>query len=610
MKLKFSVILTIIISTFNPTFAQDKNPGKEPFKSNLPIIILEVDGQINAQDKIAAHMKVLYKEGQKQYASDAKDYSFDGNIRIKLRGNSSLGYSQKKFTLETRDAEDKELDVPLLGMPAEHDWVLLSPYADVSMIRDALAFRLWTDMGYWAPRIRMCEVVYNGEYAGIYGLAESIKPGKDRVDIGKLKKKDVSGRELTGGYLLRIDTYNEKDATFTSDVPGIGEGGFTNQITWTCRYPKKKKLQPEQFDYIKGFIHDMEHCIASDSYADPKEGYSKYINVSSFIDYFIHTELSLNPDGYKRSAYFYKTKQNEDGTGGKLHAGPTWDYNLAYGMCSFCNADDINAWVFEGCNTNPTPQIWKKLYLDPAFLKKVKARYAELRKTTLSEKHINGIIDEYVKELSKVQKRHFDRYPELLGEETKRNEPGTGMFGNFGGFAGGFPGMGEMPEGGFPGFGGGMPGFGGAMPDSVNFGGFPGFGGGFPGFGGGMPDMSQIPNFGGRFPGFGGGGFPGMPEGGFPGFGGAMPDSISFGGFPGFGGGFPAMPEGGFPGFGGGMPDMGQMGGFPGMGDMGGMMLSMFRSYSVKNYEDEIKMLKQWLSERLKVLDEKLDYHS
>ena len=47
-----------------------------------------------------------------------------------------------------------------------------------------------------------------------------------------------------------------------------------------------------------------------------------------------------------------------------------------------------------------------------------------------------------------------------------------------------------------------------------------------------------------------------------------------------------------------------------GMGDMGGMMLSMFRSYSVKNYEDEIKMLKQWLSERLKVLDEKLDYHS
>lgn len=597
MRIKSVIALAIMMAVVANGMAQDKNPGKEPFKSNLPIIILEVEGRINAQDKIDAHMKVIYKEGQKQYASDSKQYSYDGPIRIKLRGNSSLGYNQKKFTLETRDAEGQELDVSLLGMPAEHDWVLLSPYADVSMMRDALAFRLWTDMGYWAPRIRMCEVVYNGEYAGIYGLAESIKVGKDRLDIANLKKKDVSGIELTGGYLLRIDTYNEKDATFASDVPGIGEGGFTNQIVWTCRSPKKKKLQPEQFDYIKGFISDMEHCIASDNYTDPKEGYSKYINVSSFVDYFIHTELSLNPDGYKRSAYFYKTKQNEDGTGGKLHAGPTWDYNLAYGMCSFCNADDINAWVFEGCNTNPTPQIWKKLYLDPVFLKKVKARYAELRKTSLSEKHIFSIIDEYANQLSKVQKRHFDRYPELLGNETKRNEPGTGMFGNFGGgfagFGGGMPDMSNMPN-----FGGGFPGFGGggftAMPDSINFGGFPGFGdrfpgfgGGFGGFGGGMPDMSNMPNFGGGFPGFGGFG-----GGGFP----AMPDSISFGGgLPGFGGGF-----GGFPG-------MGEMGG---MGDMGGMMLSMFRSYSVKSYEDEIKMLKEWLSERLKALDEKLDYHS
>jgi len=602
MKFKSTIVLAMMLAIGANCMAQDKNPGKEPFKSNLPIIILEVDGRINAQDKIPAHMKVIYRDGQKQYSSDSKQFSYDGPIRIKLRGNSSLGYNQKKFTLETRDENDKELDVPLLGMPAEHDWVLLSPYADVSMMRDALAFRLWTDMGYWAPRIRMCEVVYNGEYAGIYGLAESIKVGENRLDIAKLKKKDVSGQELTGGYLLRIDTYNEKDATFTSDVPGIGEGGFTNQIVWTCRSPKKKNLQPEQFDYIKGFIRDMEHCIASDNYTDPKEGYSKYINVSSFVDYFIHTELSLNPDGYKRSAYFYKTKQNDDGTGGKLHAGPTWDYNLAYGMCSFCNADDIHAWVFEGCNTNPTPQIWKKLYLDPTFLKKVKARYAELRKTTLSEKHLFGIVDEYANQLSKAQKRHFDRYPELLGNETKRNEPGTGMFGNFGGgfggFGGGMPDMSNMPN-----FGGGFPGFGGggfpAMPDSINFGAFPGVGDRFPGFGGGFG------GFGGGFPGFGGaatdstsvGGFPGF-GGGFPGFGGGMPDMSNmpnFGDFGGFGGGF------------GGFPSMGEMGG---MGDMGGMMLSMFRSYSVKNYDDEIKMLKEWLSERLKALDEKLDYRS
>ena len=113
-------------------------------------------------------MKVIYKEGQKQYSSDSKEYSYDGPIGIKLRGNSSLSFNQKKFTLETRDENGKNANVPLLGLPAEHDWVLLSTYVDVSMIRDAFAFQLWNEMGHWAPHTRMCEVIYNGTYAGIY----------------------------------------------------------------------------------------------------------------------------------------------------------------------------------------------------------------------------------------------------------------------------------------------------------------------------------------------------------------------------------------------------------------------------------------------------------
>ena len=80
--------------------------------------------------------------------------------------------------------------------------------------------------------------------------------------------------------------------------------------------------------------------------------------MESFVDYIIHTELSLNADGLKRSTYFYKTKQNEDGTGGKLHAGTVWDYNLAYGNCNFANGNNIEAWVYNGGETNPTPAMF------------------------------------------------------------------------------------------------------------------------------------------------------------------------------------------------------------------------------------------------------------
>jgi hypothetical protein len=412
-------------------FALSANAQKK-----LPVISITTSTPLNAQQKVAAHIKT---EG------------YDGPIGIKLRGNSSLGYNQKKYTLETRDADGKEVDVSLLGMPAHSDWVLLAPYNDISMSRDPLAFQLWRDMGHWGPRTVMCEVTVDGDYRGIYILSEAIKRGKDRVNISKLKKSDTSGRELTGGYLLRIDTFNEDDATFTSKVPGIGEGNMSSEVIWSCIYPKKKNLQPEQMAYIQNYIDTVEQVIQSDHFADPQKGYAHYIDVPSFIDYFIHTELSLNADGYKRSAYFYKEKQQADGSGGKLFAGPVWDYNLAYGNANFANANNLEAWCFEGASNNPTPAMWQRLLQDPDFRKAVKKRYQQLRRGVLSNKAINDFIDRQVKLVTEAKDRHFKTYPELIVSEERKQqwEEQQKQMGGFP-FGGGFPPMGEMPQGGFP----------------------------------------------------------------------------------------------------------------------------------------------------------------
>ena len=402
-------------------------------KNGLPLITIKAETELNATKKVTAHMQM---EG------------YDGAIGIKLRGNSSLSFNQKKYTFETRDADGKEQDVSLLGMPAHCDWVLLAPYNDVSMVRDPLAFQLWREMGHWGPRTRMVELVLNGNYRGIYILCEAIKRGAERVDVNKLKKSDVNGRDVTGGYILRIDTSNDDDATFPSKVPGVGQGIMTSQITWSCIYPKKKNLQPEQMTYIQNYVDTMEAVIQSDDFADPQKGYARYIDVPSFVDYFIHSELSLNADGYKRSAYFYKEKQQEDGTGGKMHAGPVWDYNLAYGNNSFCNANQFEDWCYEGCNTQPTPAFWQRLLQDPAFRKAVKTRYQALRKTVLSTKHLYEIIDNQAKLLQKAKDYHFATYPELLVDQNKQEadrpqqmngrQPAMGGFGGggFGMFAG------------------------------------------------------------------------------------------------------------------------------------------------------------------------------
>jgi uncharacterized membrane protein YgcG len=398
---------------------------------------------------------------------------YDGNIKIKLRGNSSLFFDQKRFTFETVTAEGKANNVELLGMPSDNDWVLLAPYNDVSMMRDVFAFDMWNNMGHWAPRTRYCEVVMNGKYIGVYILCEKIKRGENRINISKLKKTDTEGIDLTGGYIVRIDPPDEGEKSFQSEVPGLisnggfggfgggmggfggGMGGFGGgraTVTWSYFYPKSDKLTPEQEKYISDYIKTTEKVIQSDNFADPKEGYAKYIDVESFVDYLIHTELSLNADGLKRSTYFYKEKQNPDGTGGKLHAGTVWDYNLAYGNCNFANANNIEAWVYNGSETNPTPAMWKRLMEDPAFVAKVKARWKELRKGYLSDANIDKFIDEHAAVLKEAQTRQYAKYPDLLVPQSNNSQNGQ----RNGGFGGGFPG------GGFGGFGGGFGGGGGA----------------------------------------------------------------------------------------------------------------------------------------------------
>lgn len=391
--------------------------------SKLPIVIINTKGQtIPDEPKITANMKVISNgAGKINNVSDTK-YQYNNAIGIEKRGNSSQGFEQLQYAVETRDSvTGLDLDVPLLNMPKESDWVLYAPYNDISMLRNIIAYDLWNKMGHWAPRTRLCEVILNGVYQGVYVFMESIKRGDYRVKTAKLKYEDTTGINLTGGYIMRIDAPEATDSSFISKVPGVvkGSGGFggtpTTAVKWLYFYPKSNESHPKQRKYIRNYIDTVETVIQSNTFADPVNGYAKYISKQSFLDYFIHTELSKNGDGYKRSAYFYKEKKEKDGTGGKLKAGPVWDYNLAYGNVNFCGGNVKTGWGYEGCETLPVPALWGKLLQDPVYKNDVYCRYQALRKTTLSDQSINTFIDKYVNDsLKEASVRQLAKYPKLL----------------------------------------------------------------------------------------------------------------------------------------------------------------------------------------------------
>src|SRR5690606_5132543 len=105
--------------------------------------------------KIVASLKVIYNgQGQINRMTD-RNYHYENNIGIELRGNSSQMFPQQQYGFETKDSvTGKNLDFPLLDLPADNDWVLYAPYNDVSMLRNVLTYHLWNQLNHWGPRTR------------------------------------------------------------------------------------------------------------------------------------------------------------------------------------------------------------------------------------------------------------------------------------------------------------------------------------------------------------------------------------------------------------------------------------------------------------------------
>ena len=172
--------------------------------SNIPILLIETNGQTILDDtRIVANLKVINNDTQRNFVSDTT-YEYNGQISIEIRGSTSQIFPKKQFGLETQKEDGSNNNVSLIGLPIENDWILYAPFSDKTLIRNMLVYKLSGDLGHYAPRTRPCEVVLNGEYVGVYVLTEKIKRDKNRVDISKLNPDEISGDDLTGGYIIKL----------------------------------------------------------------------------------------------------------------------------------------------------------------------------------------------------------------------------------------------------------------------------------------------------------------------------------------------------------------------------------------------------------------------
>ena len=376
--------------------------------SNLPIVVINTNGQIIVDDpRIVCDMGIIDNGFGTINSINDPFNDYNGKISIEYRGSSSQTFPKKPYALETQDSIGNNNNVSLLGMPIENDWILYAPYSDKALMRNFLTFDLGRKMGHYAPRTVYCELVINGDYKGIYILMEKIKRDKDRVDIAKLDTDDLAGDSLTGGYIIKVDKYTGTGGVdWLSDFPNISGGSLYIQY----HYPEATALQPQQLNYIEQYVDSFEYALNGLNFADTSIGYAKYIDINSFIDFYIINEISKNIDGYRLSTYMHKDKQSK---GGKLTMGPFWDFNLAFGNADYCNGGITSGWeVNGGCGGN-NPFWFERLLDDTIYENKLKCRWEYLREKSFHQDSLFNFIDSMALYLNDAQQRNFQQWPSL-----------------------------------------------------------------------------------------------------------------------------------------------------------------------------------------------------
>ncbi|MEC3878012.1 CotH kinase family protein [Parapedobacter sp. 10938] len=346
----------------------------------IPVFWIETEGHqpiVSKDDYINATVKVnpgtAYEQANRLIHTE-----------IRGRGNSTWGMDKKPYRLKFHKKE------PFLGFAPTKNWVLLANYSDKTLLRNYVTFEMGRQlMAAFTPRSRFVEIYLNGRYEGVYHLTDQIRVEDDRVAIDELEVDEEDEETITGGYLLEIDERLDADRWFHSDVM---------RFPFTFKSPEEPN--DAQFAYITNYIAAVETIITDPHIAERSAEYEALIDVPSFVNFYLISELVRNNDtgGGGLSIYMHKPR------GGKLAMGPLWDFDIAMGNINYNGNEAPEGWWIKTGN-----RWYKALFRDPKFQQAVKDRWQEVMpslRTTIMEK-----IDEAAYGTLRVaQQRNFQQW--------------------------------------------------------------------------------------------------------------------------------------------------------------------------------------------------------
>ena len=334
-------------------FSEADPPGT--VKTGLPVVYVDTQGGkgiYSKEEYVKASLKI---RGTEQFEGLS-----DTSCEIRGRGNTTWYWPKKPYLIKLDEKQH------IFGMHKHKRWVLLANFMDRTLMRNLVSMKVASMMSHldWTPGCVPVELVLNGEHMGSYLLIEQVRVDNHRVAVTEMTPQDNAGNAVTGGYLLELDFHYDNEKQWTD--PHGHNNQWGNGIPFAVKYPDPDDLTQQQFAYIKGYVTETANVLYGNDFKDPAKGYAKYIDVDSFIDYWIVFEVMGNHElGNPGSVFMHKDR------GGKLVAGPCWDFD--WGVLSYNTSSHARTGLVNG------NAIWYgRLREDPAFEAKLKARFNEL----------------------------------------------------------------------------------------------------------------------------------------------------------------------------------------------------------------------------------------
>lgn len=364
-------------------------------EKRLPIIHINTSSgeDVTTKEKYADASVTIDAEGvdgwylPEGYASLDETY-----VAIKGRGNSTWAWDKKPYKIKF----DEKTEV--LGMTGAKKWVLLANYADFTLIRNYVAFEGSRVLSEELSPLHQFPVnlFLNGRYVGVYTLGEDKDVAEDRINL-----PEATG-ELDTSYLLELYGKDEGDV---KDVDYFNAGDMRYV---KVQYPEDT-LTPEQFNFIK------EYCLYADEDLYFNDGWEEHIDIDSFANWLISSELFYNLDScFRRSCFIMKEP------GGKLKMGPIWDFDLALGNLHH----DFGLYDVWMCNTRGYGVVddnWFTVLLEnETFRSRLRKIWDEKKDELLSETLYS--IDKMGETLAPSAEYNFEVW-DIMGTRAVTNQP-------------------------------------------------------------------------------------------------------------------------------------------------------------------------------------------